>query len=244
MHMFNKLLKKLNSTEPETDLFIKRIRSLVIGEGMLRDGNIELFKHAIEHLPQDGHVIEIGSYGGLSTNLINYLLIKNNKPNMLYSCDAWIYEGYTDHLKPVADNYIDGRPDVLRTNYESYMKDAFIRATTWLSAHRLPHSFHMKSDIFFEYWKENKQATDVFGRTISLGGQISFAYVDGDHSYESAWKDFNHVDEFLVPKGFILLDDSADDQSFGSAKMMKEIKKDSRYKIVGKNPNYLIQKIA
>lgn len=51
------------------DPFIRRLRSSVLGEGMLSDGNIYLIDHAIKNLPNEGAVIEIGIYGGVSTNL-------------------------------------------------------------------------------------------------------------------------------------------------------------------------------
>ena len=63
-------------------------------------------------------------------------------------------------------------------------------------------------------------------------------------TYEVAWKDFNDVTSHLVNDGFILLDDSACGQNFGSAQMMHSIKKDKRFKVIAKKTNYLIQKIG
>ncbi len=242
--MLKKIINRFKTNYKEQDLFLKRLRSLVIGEGMLKPGNIVLMEHAIKHMPNQGSVVEIGSYGGLSANLLVYLLTKHQRKNQLYTCDAWIYEGYTDHKKEVAENHIDGRPDVLRTEYSVYMKRAFIQATQFLSAHRLPFSFHMSSQLFFECWNNNNTETDVFGRNHTLGGQISFAYIDGGHSYEVAKKDFENVAQHLALHGFILFDDSADTDCFGSALMMKEIKQDPRFNVVAKNPNYLIQRVS
>ena len=56
--------------------------------------------------------------------------------------------------------------------------------------------------------------------------------------------DFKNVADHLVKGGFILLDDSADHMNYGSSKMMEIIKKDKRFKIVSKKPNYLLQKIG
>jgi len=77
--MWNKLLKTSKVKDLESDDFIKRIRSLVIGEGMLKEGNISLMDYAIKNLPEHGSVLEIGSYGGLSTNLMIYLMRKYKK---------------------------------------------------------------------------------------------------------------------------------------------------------------------
>jgi hypothetical protein len=225
------------------DLFIKRIRSLVIGEGMLLKGNIPLMELAIKEMPSQGSVLEIGSYGGLSTNLIIYFLKKHHRNNLLFNCDAWIYEGYNDGIEehPL---FIDGRDDVSRADYSVYMKNAFINSIRLLSSKKLPHSFHMDSALFFNKWNSNQTNVDLFGVHTQLGGPISFAYIDGGHSFEVAWNDFKNVADHLVKCGFILLDDSADHMNYGSSKMMEAIKKDKRFKIVSKNPNYLLQKIG
>ncbi len=239
MKYLNKLLAKNKYIE---DDFIKRLRYLVIGEGMLMAGNIKLMDFAIQNMPNEGCVLEIGSYGGLSTNLIAYLLKKHQKNNLLFNCDAWLYEGYHDH-KGVIDKTIDGRNDISRADYSTYMKQSFINATLFLCGSKLPHSFHLFSKDFFEKWNSKESLIDVFGNSITLGGLISFAYIDGGHAYEVAKDDFNNVSKHLVLGGYILLDDSADAMNFGSAKMMDEIKQDKMFKVIDKAPNYLIQKI-
>lgn len=241
--MWDKLSGIFKDKNVESDDFIKRIRSLVIGEGMLKEGNIGLLDFAIKNMPTEGSVLEIGSYGGLSANLIIHLMRKHQKNNSFFTCDAWIYEGYKDTLQKVTNNYIDGRKDIQRTEYSVYMKNAFINSTRFLSPQNLPFSFHQYSNSFFDSWNENKSELDIFGRTVSLGGHISFAYIDGGHSYEVAWKDFNNIASHLLSNGYVLLDDSADGQNFGSAQIISQIKKDSRFKVIAKNPNYLIQKI-
>lgn len=61
--MWHKLLRLFRSKKTASDDFIKRIRSLVIGEGMLQEGNINLIEYAIKNMPHEGSVVEIGSYG-------------------------------------------------------------------------------------------------------------------------------------------------------------------------------------
>jgi Methyltransferase domain len=241
--MLNHLTNILKRPKIEPDDFIRRIRSLVIGEGMLNEGNIGLMDFAIKNIPSEGSVLEIGSYGGLSTNLIIHLMRKHQKDNPFFTCDAWVYEGYKDHLQETTEIYIDGRDDVLRSDYSMYLKNAFINALRLLSPQKLPFSFHLYSDAFFDHWNQHQSAVDIFGRSVTLGGDICFAYIDGGHSYEVAYKDFNNVAAHLTKKGFVLLDDSADGQNFGSSRMMAAIKKDKRVRVVAKNPNYLIQKI-
>jgi hypothetical protein len=76
---------------------------------------------------------------------------------------------------------------------------------------RLPHHIAVSSDKFFELWTQKEEVVDFFGHVTTLGGPISFAYIDGDHTYEQSWRDFQNVDRFLLPGGFIVFDDSADD---------------------------------
>lgn len=92
--MFNFITQHLKSIKAkkvlDQDLFLKRIRSSVIGEGMLSDHNIVLIDYAIRKMPQEGVVLEIGSYAGLSTNVILHLLNKHsrNASNVLCRCMA------------------------------------------------------------------------------------------------------------------------------------------------------------
>src|SRR5207249_6812273 len=66
----------------------------------------------------------------------------------------------------------------------------------------------LASDDFFAAWRAGKTATDVFGRETSLGGPLAFCFVDGAHERGQVERDLRHADEFLVPGGFVLFDDS------------------------------------
>lgn len=223
------------------DNFIKRIRSSVIGEGMLHEGNIFLMDYAIKNMPTNGKVLEIGCYGGLSSNLLLHLMKKYNRKEAFMACDPWIYEGYDD-AKGQATKTIDGRADVTRTDYMEYMKQAYINAARLLHPTNLPHTFRYTSDGFFSHYQKESNLTDIFGNQLQLGGAISFCYIDGNHAYDFAKRDFENVSQYLLKDGFILFDDSIDGSSFGSAKLMEELKKDNRYKVIYKNPNYLVQR--
>ena len=84
---------------------------------------------------------------------------------------------------------------------------------------------------------------DIFKQTIQLGIGISFAYIDGNHSYEHVKRDFKNVDNYLINTGFILFDDSMDGLRFGSALFMKEMKRNKNYQLIDKNPYYLFKKV-
>jgi hypothetical protein len=223
------------------DDYLRRIRSLVIGEGMLHDGNILQMNYAIQHMPKEGTVVEIGSYGGLSASVIVWLMHQHQCNTKFFTTDPWIYESYTAEGQKT--NFIDGSKRVTKESYHHYMKSAFMNAMQFLQPQQLPHSFEMTSQDFFELWNTSALREDIFGNSVQTGGSICFAYIDGDHSLEAATHDFEQVDKHLAPGGFILLDDSADHLPFGSARLMNRIKQDPRYRVVSALPNYLIQKI-
>ncbi len=242
--MLKKLISKIIASQTKTisdDLFINRLRCSVIGEGMLHDGNIYLMDYAIKNLPIEGVIVEIGSYGGLSANLILYLLQKYSVQKELFCCDPWIYEGYEDY-KGIQSETMDGRLEVKRIDYMNYVVESFKNSVQLLNPQNLPFSFRVTSNDFFTNWNHRAIETDVFGREKQLGGTISFAYIDGDHSYDQAKKDFDNVNNLLVKGGYILLDDSGNGMPFGSAIMMKEIKNNPDYEVVMVNPNYLLRK--
>lgn len=241
MSIKNILHKYRTKTIPKDD-FMKRLPSSVIGQGMLHEGNLHLINHAIKNMPDEGYVMEIGVYGGFSTNLILHLLKKHHRPHQIVGCDAWIYEGFHDH-REVTNLHIDGRKDVERTAFMDYIKNAYINSLRLLSPERLPYTCHLKSDEFFHKWNTQTRLTDVFERSFHLNQKISFCYIDGDHSYEQTKADFENVSKFILPNGFILIDDSADYMSFGSARFINDLKKRNDYRIVDCNPNYLVQKI-
>lgn len=240
MNALRKLFGSRYKQLPQDD-FIRRLSVSVIGEGMLHPGNAYLMDWAIQRMPSGGAMLEIGTYGGLSTNLICYLAKKHRQTHPFFTCDPWVYEGFYDaHGKPV--DHVDGRPDLLRSDYMRYIRDAYIQSAKLLSADRLPHSVQATSAAFFDKWERNEEVTDVFGRQVKLGGPISFAYIDGDHHIDVAQNDFNSVAKRLLPGGLVLLDDSAKGLPYGSSAMMGVLTAREDFEVVGRNPNYLLRK--
>ena len=244
--MFNKLKNILNKGNIKTiplDNYIKRLRSLVIGEGMLEEGNIYLIDYALKNMPSNGVVLEIGSYGGLSTNLILYLMDKYQRSEKVLSCDPWIYQGY-DYMSKKPSSTIDGRMDISRADYSTYIKESFIKGIKFLSNQNLPYSFELTSNHFFEKYDQKSIMQDVFGRKLRLGDSISFAYIDGNHAYNFVKSDFENVNNYLQIDGLILFDDSKDGLKFGSAEFMTDMLQNPNYKLIDKNPNYLFKKVS
>ena len=224
------------------DSYMMRLESSLIGHGMLAEGNKYLMDLAIREMPEGGHVLEIGSYAGLSSVFMIWLIQKHQREAQFVSCDPWIYEGYEDHTGRISP-WMDGRNDVSRLNFMKYIKEGFMNAHKLFNEHNLPHTFELKSDEFFEFGRQRAVLKDIFGRESQLPYTFSFAYIDGDHSLEATRKDFENVDNHLLNSGFVLFDNSAD-TTMGSTLFMTEMLENQRYKLVDKNPNYLFQKIA
>src|ERR1051326_5368411 len=60
--------------------------------GMLDRGNLYLIDHAIRNLPSGAPILEIGSFCGLSANLLTHYKRKHGKANRLFTCDKWEFE--------------------------------------------------------------------------------------------------------------------------------------------------------
>jgi hypothetical protein len=82
----------------------------------------------------------------------------------------------------------------------------------------------------------------VFGRAVRLGGPLGFCYIDGNHTFDYAERDFRNADEFLAPGGFLLFDDSADGSEWEVCRVVAGLLAEGRYELVAKVPNYLVRK--
>lgn len=204
--------------------------------GMLCDGNVDAMEYAIKNMPPGKPILEIGSFCGLSTVVLSYLLSKRSKTTPIFTCDKWEFEGQ-ELGSPLGDS-----PSVTHDMYRAYARDTFLRSTQTFAADHLPHTIECLSDEFFRRWFENEQTVDVFGRPVTLGGEISFSYIDGNHTYEFAKRDFENTDRALVPGGFILFDDSGDDSHWEVNQLTREIAAGDQYELISRNPNYLFRK--
>jgi hypothetical protein len=204
---------------------------------MLARGNVYAMRFALENLPSTKPVLEIGSFCGLSTNVISYFLSVKGRKNRIFSCDIWIFEG-AENGGNLGDSQISYQ------QYHDFVKSNFIRNVAFFSPNNKPYTIESFSDEFFASWKEGETVVDVFGSNIKLGGEISFCYVDGNHTYEFAQRDFDNVDQHLEVGGYILFYDSSDDNPFGLTRLMNEIENKLNYELVMKNPNYLFKKLA
>jgi len=73
------LMRKTINSNIHSDEYIDWL-CYILG-GFLTRGNIRGFVYAIRHMPSGGAIVEIGSFLGLSTNIIAYLAIKYQRDN-------------------------------------------------------------------------------------------------------------------------------------------------------------------
>lgn len=204
--------------------------------GMLDRGNLFCFDFAIRNLPSDAPILEIGSFCGLSTNLLSHYKQIHCVQSRLITCDKWEFEGSENEL-------IGQSPSIKHSEYRAFVKDTFIRNVRMFSRNDLPYTVEKSSDEFFEAWNRCETVQDIFGRNLKLGGPIGFCYVDGNHSYEFVKRDFQNCDGVLEKGGFILFDDSSDGSGWEVCRLITEIKARRDYEVVKRNPNYLFRKL-
>ncbi|MDR2011222.1 MAG: class I SAM-dependent methyltransferase [Bacteroidales bacterium] len=203
--------------------------------GWLERGHIYCFDYAIKNLPDDKPILEIGTFAGLSTNVILYYLNKYNKKNLLLTTDWFLKDISPDEKIATLDNPQD---------LSNYIKESFVRNVNFFNKSANIKSSDLPSDDFFKAWFEGKEIDNLFGGKFIPSGEISFAYIDGNHVYEYAKRDFENVDKILIKEGFILFDDSADYTNWGSKRVAQEAVKSGKYKVIKKNPHYFVQKIS
>jgi Methyltransferase domain len=219
----------------------------LINPGTLNSDNLPLFNHAIQRMPEGGAVVEVGSWCGMSINHLIHMMQNTGRSNEVFSVDEWHFEDgdfFGDGVKVAARSGALRIPgsNILFSDYRDLAIDTFRRNLMLFHPDRLPHHIVASSDKFFELWTQRAEVVDFFGRTITLGGPISLAYIDGDHSYLQSWRDFENVDRFLLPGGFIIFDDSADWCAWESKRSAREAASRPDYELVAKAPNYCIAK--
>jgi hypothetical protein len=206
--------------------------------GMLVRGNVECIRYALQNLPSRSPILEIGSFCGLSLNVIAHFKRELGLPNPIVSCDPWMFEG----SQP--GQMLDAKNAVRHEDYREFARDTFTRNVRFFSGSDLPFTVEATSDALFEGWSGRAATTDVFGRSFALGGPIAFAYIDGDHRYGPAGRDFRNCDRWLELGGFILFDDSGDDTEWECRRVAREALASGRYQLVAKIPNYFLKKTA
>ncbi|KJS35644.1 MAG: hypothetical protein VR70_15660 [Rhodospirillaceae bacterium BRH_c57] len=221
--------------DPKDDPYLTWMRFAI--PGWLASRNIDLMQRCITDLPGDDlPIVEIGSFSGLSTNVLRHLLRANERSNPVISVDPWTFEG--------ASEGTIGTSTITFAEYRRFVMESFMRNTRFFSGDALPFHVETNADSFFAQWRAKADVTDLFGATRRLGGPIAMAYIDGEHSYEASRRDFENVDAALTVGGYIIFDDSADTTDWGCRQTAQEVAALSRYQVIDRQFNYCVRKIA
>lgn len=209
-----------------------------VNAGMLDDGNIIAMDYAIARMPAGTAIVEVGSFCGLSSNVMAHLRRRHGRSDPFFACDPWMFEGADSPDTPMGDG------GITFGEYRELVKGSCERNLLAFSRHDLPRTIEATSDDFFEAWHKGAMRSDIFGRTVTMGGAIGFAYIDGDHRYEQALKDFQNADAHLAPEGFVLFDDSGDGSGWEVCRLVQEILASrADYELVDRFPNYMFRKL-
>lgn len=219
---------------PPREDFVTWLRFAVAG--MTAGGNEQAFEYVASTINGDEPVVEVGSFCGLSTILIDHYLKKYGKTNRLFTCDRWVFEGQE------LGESLGGSSLMTHDRYKEFVKETYMRNIHAFLQDNKPYTIETFSDEFFDEWTTSSTVNDVFGRTVTLGGPISFYFIDGNHLYGYAKRDFLNADKHLIKGGFLLFDDSGDGSGWEVNRLAREVESEGKYSLVARNPNYLFQK--
>src|SRR5438477_11038682 len=117
--------------------------------GMLDRGNLYLIDYALSRLRSNAPFLEIGSFCGLSANLIIHYKRKHGLHNKLFTCDKWEFENDDKDRKNIA-----GSP-VLFSDYKRFAKESYLRNIQTFSGDDLPFTIESFSSEFFDLWRSH-----------------------------------------------------------------------------------------
>ena len=197
-------------------------------------GNYPLMDRAIAQMPS-APIVEIGCWAGMTSCLLVRYLRKHRRREPVFAVDPWLFE-----RRPYFDK-IDHIP-VSGLDYQEFIADSYRRNVEFFCSQHLPHAFRMTSDEFFAAWHARQVLTDLFGRSVQLGGPLGYAFIDGDHSLAQAERDYRNCDRWLLPGGFLFFDDSAENSAWEVSRLMPQVRAEGGYDLVDKNPHFLWRK--
>ena len=100
--------------------------------GMQNPGNLYLMDLAVRELPSASPIIEIGSFCGLSTNAIRYLLYGHGRSNQIFAVDPWTFE--RSRMAPTL-----GDSTITMDDYTEFVLDTFRRNVAFFSRENAAH---------------------------------------------------------------------------------------------------------
>jgi predicted O-methyltransferase YrrM len=99
-----------------------------------------------------------------------------------------------------------------------------------------------KGENEYEIWKGFSHSPEILSKVKEL--HIDLLFIDGDHTYQAVWRDFENYHPLVNPGGFIVFDDYLDSLHspqvrFAVDDIVHYIRKEHLpYEIIGSLPNY------
>src|SRR5688572_10786421 len=121
--------------------------------GMLNPGNAWSMDYAIQRLAPAHALVEIGSFAGLSANVVCHLLRKHGRSNPFYTCDNWDVTAHGETRR------IEGST-LTFPEYAAYVKESFLRNVAFFSPGNRPHAIEASSAQFLERWRRGETTRD------------------------------------------------------------------------------------
>ena len=149
-------------------------------------------QHIMHLIPPNGVGAEIGVWWGSTTE--QFL---KTKPKKLYLIDPWSVEPYQETAE-TWESYIDRYSKMVGGNdAESFQK----------YYDNVAEQVHEKFKIYANVEIRRELSIDFFEMLEETGERLDWIYIDGDHSYEGAYYDFEKALKYVKKGGLILGDD-------------------------------------
>lgn len=176
------LLKKIqNQAFQNIEVSMSKSRDVT---GWMSPCFIDNFKIALQYCKKPViNIIEVGSWKGLSANIMAQHCRQNNQQVRIICIDTWL--GSVEHQDEI--NRTNGYPDIYTE---------FIQNTKYLSNEDVIYPFPISSTEGACYLKNKGMKADII-------------YIDAGHEYDSVLSDTKLFWELLEPTGVMIFDDYA-----------------------------------
>jgi Methyltransferase domain len=158
--------------------------------GFFDKGDFAFYKSILDNLPDNSHIVEIGSFKGRSSSFLAVEIANSNKKIKLDCIDNWL--GSAEHQYNGISRDSDVVDGVL---YESFLKN-----------------MEPVKDYYTPIRMDSLDASKLY-RDESL----DFVFIDASHDYLSVKKDIEHWTPKVKPGGIISGHDFKDDTELKKA---------------------------
>ncbi len=155
----------------------------------------------IARYSQRGNVVEIGSAYGRSAYALT-LLAKHHSIGSVVCVDPWNYEA----SKSQGDKAVLINDAVKSVNWDNLFSVFCAELAVFDNVNYIRLPSHLAASIYCDAVKDGFLESPEFGRT-PLSEDIAILHIDGNHRYDDVVRDINTWRPFVLPGGWILIDD-------------------------------------